>query len=292
MPLVGRLHRVCLSSRSRDRAAVPVPRERKAGRVVAPGAVGARQRVARARGSRDRRQARCWTAAARLRLPLGRRWPVTDGPSHRRWRRSRSRGSCGRRRCRSAHRCSDHPRCRCSSRRSGRSLATGSQTLTGRRSSRRRSCVSVCPRLVVPEIAGRVLLDGGVASFSAICANWCAGLLDVRIGDLDVVVAGLSVRVVGGQLVLGWVLFVACEQTVGHHVLHPAVVAPVDVARSPGSRSWTGRCRRARSGAVRCRRSAGRWRSLGRTAWSCRRCWWRSPRSGSRCSGSRSAGWP
>ena len=40
--------------------------------------------------------------------------------------------------------------------------------------------------------------------------------------------AGLSVRVVGSQLELGWVLFVACEQTVGHHVLHPAVVAPVD----------------------------------------------------------------
>ena len=43
--------------------------------------------------------------------------------------------------------------------------------------------------------------------------------------------AGLGVRVIGGQLVLGRVLLVAWEQTVGHHVLNPAVVAPVDACR-------------------------------------------------------------
>ena len=126
----------------------------------------------------------------------------------------------------------------------------------GRRSSRRRSCVSVCPGVVVPEIAGSVLFDGGVDVVLGDLGELGAGLLDVRVGDLDVVVAGLGVRVVGGQLVLGRVLLVACEQTVGHHVLNPAVVAPVDARGLAGSRSWTCRCRRARSGAVRCRRSA------------------------------------
>ena len=55
-----------------------------------------------------------------------------------------------------------------------------------------------------------------------------AGLLDVGVGDLDLVVPRLGVRVVSGELVLGGVLLVAGEQAVGHHVLHPAVVAPVD----------------------------------------------------------------
>ena len=279
---VGGLHGVSLSGRARDRAAISVPCERKTARTVAPGAVGARERIARSQDSRDRRKRvvrrwrsgddRCWARGGR-----GRAAVVGPGHDH-------------------ADRVADVS----VGQRVGVLVISGVGAALA-------VLVAVLPlvverRIAAPVAVGRgqrvprrrgprdrrqcVVRRGSDIVFGDL-GELGAGLLDVRVRDLDLVVAGLGVRVVGGQRVLGRVLLVAWEQTVGHHVLNPAVVAPVDAC---GLRAAEVR----RAAVVELDREAldaadlliG-CRSLGRTGSCCRRCWWRSPRSDRCCSGSR-----